>query len=117
MGGRLVLYLSWRGLCPVHAMECNEQEITSRYDDPTAMSVDHRVNQSMRRVLTLGSRVPNVIQPNQAAQIDHIVMESVNKLPPIRQFSMRARWLGRRHAAGPLSPLCHQRSSCGISKK
>ena len=96
MGGDLLLYLHGTAYCPVHAIEYNEQGVTSRIDDSTAMLVDSRVYQSTaeRPKPFEGS---NVIQPNQAAETDHIGMEDGNKLPPIRQFSMRARWLGHRH--------------------
>ena len=81
VGGHLLLHLDGTLHRPINAIEHDEQGVTARIDDPTAMLGDSWVDQSAAESLE-PLKCSDVIQPNQAAVTNHVGMEDGNQLPP-----------------------------------
>ena len=97
IGGHLLLHLHGTAHRAVDAVEHDEQGVASGLNDPAAMLVDRRVDQSAAESTEPFQR-SFVIQPDQAAVTNHIGIDHGHQLSPRWRPSDQVRCLVHRHS-------------------
>jgi hypothetical protein len=80
IGGDLLLHLRGTAYRTVNAVEHDEERVTSCVNNPAAMLVDRRIDQSPAESPEPFERA-YVIQPNQAAVTDYVGIDYGDQLP------------------------------------
>ncbi len=96
IGGYLLLHLNGTAHRAIDAVEHDEEGVASGLNDPAAMLVDRRVDQSAAERTEAFER-SFVIQPDQAAVTNHVGIDHSDQLPPRWRPSDQVRCLVHSH--------------------